>query len=442
MKKNYLNLFMSIFLLLTFISSNCQVGIGTTTPRGILDLNSPIESNLGLVLPANLSPTNIVNPQGDTVAEGTMIYDSTDKCVKYFNGTSWSECLEENSTGSALDDSSVVVECSGGFSGNFIKETALSEATYQVTITNNSFYTAKLNFQPNDLGVSGVSGIEVSSVSPTTINLEPEASQIITYSLSGTPQEHGDLTATWNNRILSCTSTVNIGEVVNESVKKLVRVAYYARFSIGSVQFPAFNSQLNNPVNYGRTGTHKGDFDGFSFTDITSTLSNLTIDQLINSYDIISIGYSHLSISDAAKVKQYVDAGGIAIIKLDNNMGTSLLNAFGGKGSVTSGRATPATLTNSHEINNGIFGNATNVQLFGFASSGRVLTSQLADDSEVLSTQGNVAQVFLTGQDNRAIFFWDEGVFRNSRVSGNIINTPQEIALHNYISYMLRKKEL
>lgn len=431
MKKNYLNLFMSILLLLTFISSNCQVGIGTTTPRGILDLNSPIESNLGLVLPANLSPTNIVNPQGGTVAEGTMIYDTTNKCVKYFIGTSWSNCLCDSCGGA---EQNVVVDCSQGFSSSYQAGVALSEATYKVIITNNSFSPASLTFQTSDLVLSGVSGINVSSVSPTTINLEPEASEVITYNLSGTPEGQGELTATWNNRTLSCTNTVNDDE--------LVRVGYYARFSIGSAEFPAFNSQLNNPVNYGRSGTHEGSFDGFSFTNITSTLSNLTVDQLINSYDIISIGYRNLNINDANKIKEYVDAGGIAIINLDENIGTNLLNAFGGTGRVLSGRATPVSLTNSHVINNGVFGNAINVQLSGAASSGRVLISQLADGSTVLATQNDVAQVFLTGADDRAIFFWDEGVFRNPSISGNVINTPQETALHNYISYMLRKKGL
>jgi hypothetical protein len=71
MKRNYIIIFMSIFLLLTFISSNCQVGIGTSTPRGILDLNEPTISNKGLVLPVNTSTANMINPQGGAITAGT-----------------------------------------------------------------------------------------------------------------------------------------------------------------------------------------------------------------------------------------------------------------------------------------------------------------------------------------------------------------------------------
>lgn len=41
-----------------------QVGIGTTTPRGGLDINKPTTNTYGLVLPTNASPSNMVNPQG------------------------------------------------------------------------------------------------------------------------------------------------------------------------------------------------------------------------------------------------------------------------------------------------------------------------------------------------------------------------------------------
>lgn len=40
-----------------------QVGIGTTTPRGALDINKPTTNTLGLVLPTNSDTSNIVNPQ-------------------------------------------------------------------------------------------------------------------------------------------------------------------------------------------------------------------------------------------------------------------------------------------------------------------------------------------------------------------------------------------
>jgi len=87
------NKYLLILLVMLFQIANSQVGIGTTAPRGALDINKPTTYNMGLVLPTNASTGNIINPQGGNVAEGTIIYDSSMKCVKVFNGTAWSNCL-------------------------------------------------------------------------------------------------------------------------------------------------------------------------------------------------------------------------------------------------------------------------------------------------------------------------------------------------------------
>ena len=58
-------LLLSIFM---YVNGSCQVGIGTTSPRGALDINSPTTNNKGLVLPTNSNPTNMTNPQGGSLA--------------------------------------------------------------------------------------------------------------------------------------------------------------------------------------------------------------------------------------------------------------------------------------------------------------------------------------------------------------------------------------
>ncbi|WP_333661371.1 hypothetical protein [Chishuiella changwenlii] len=428
MKNNYFMILLSLISIMICIPVYCQVGIGTTTPRGALDINSPITNNLGLVLPVNSATENILNPQGGTIAEGTIMYDSTNKCVKYFNGNEWSNCLCDTCNSSSTP--TVAADCSQGFSGIYQQEVPLSGATYKVTLTNNSFTTANITFQTSDLVLSGVDGITVASVTPTTATIQPGASQIVTYNLSGTPATDGTLNGVWNKITLNCTNNI--------PVDKMIRVAYWSTYSLGSNNFSDFNSQLINPINYGKSGTHTGNFEGFVFKNITSTLSTLTVEELIDSYDIISIGYDNMSIVDATKIRQYVDGGGLAVINFDSNIGTNIFNAFGGTGNVGSGVLTAVTNTNS--INNGIFGNSTNVSMAAVGSFGFVNANQLASNSTILATNGAAAQVFLMGTDDRAIFFWDEGVFRHSSVSGNVIDTPQEIALHNYISYMLRKK--
>ena len=66
------------FLLGGIHSSTAQVGINTTTPNGILDINSTTH---GFVLPrVALTATNVqapvTNPQGGAVAIGTLIYNT------------------------------------------------------------------------------------------------------------------------------------------------------------------------------------------------------------------------------------------------------------------------------------------------------------------------------------------------------------------------------
>lgn len=63
--------------------SNAQVGIGTVTPKGVLDLNDDSGTNkYGLVLPrVSLSRTDlaspVLNPQGGNPAIGTVVYNTT-----------------------------------------------------------------------------------------------------------------------------------------------------------------------------------------------------------------------------------------------------------------------------------------------------------------------------------------------------------------------------
>ncbi|WP_150114796.1 hypothetical protein [Chryseobacterium sp. IHB B 17019] len=409
-----------------------QVGIGTTTPRGALDINKPTTNTLGLVLPTNTSTANIVNPQGGDLAEGTIIYDSQLKCVKVFDGNQWSNCLCDDC---APTTPPVAVDCSSlGFTGNFQSGTPLFGATYQVSITNNSLSPiGPITYQTSDLVLSGINGITVTSVSPTSGSLNPGQSQVITYNLSGTPFTDGPLTGSWSKINLSCSSTVNVGLGV--------RFAYWSSYSIGSGEQTIFNSQLQNPANYGSSGTYNAAFTGFSFSNITSTLSTLSVADLLARYDIICTGFGNMPVAEAAKIKAYVDGGGVAIILFDSGgNGTNLLNAFGGTGNLDSG--TINATTNSNSINNGVFGNTTNITINGAGSYGNITTSQLPPGSTILAELTNSPKVFISGNDNRAIFFWDEGVFRNTSVNSNIIDTPQERFLHNIMAYALGKAGL
>ena len=110
MKKSFILSFLHIGLL-----TYAQVGIGTTTPRGALDINKPTTNDNGLVLPTNSDVSNIINPQnGGSPVPGTIMYDSTLDCVRlYRENNSWSNCVgEKNSSEAAIKGKGVFMATS------------------------------------------------------------------------------------------------------------------------------------------------------------------------------------------------------------------------------------------------------------------------------------------------------------------------------------------
>ncbi|UKB86021.1 hypothetical protein LF887_10460 [Chryseobacterium sp. MEBOG06] len=68
------------------MGSDGKFGIGTPNPQGVVDISS---ANSALVLPRNISPpTNVNSP-----VNGMIIYDSTYKTLRYFNGIQWSTVI-------------------------------------------------------------------------------------------------------------------------------------------------------------------------------------------------------------------------------------------------------------------------------------------------------------------------------------------------------------
>ena len=67
-----------------------NVGIGTTTPEGALDVKS---TTTGLVVPRVANTAAVVNPQGGAIPNGTLIYDLSSNCIKAYENSSWTSCL-------------------------------------------------------------------------------------------------------------------------------------------------------------------------------------------------------------------------------------------------------------------------------------------------------------------------------------------------------------
>lgn len=85
------------------IYSSAQVGIGTTTPAGALDLNPTVATNYGFVAPrvaltSTIIEAPVVNPQTGAIPAGTVVYNTATAGVApnnvgpglyYWNGTKW-----------------------------------------------------------------------------------------------------------------------------------------------------------------------------------------------------------------------------------------------------------------------------------------------------------------------------------------------------------------
>jgi hypothetical protein len=183
--------------------SFAQVGIGTTTPQAssILDLTA---TNKALLLTRVANTGTISTP-----INGMLIYDISSNCVKIYQNSAWSDCIGTPATPAVTNDCAI-----NGFEGTYTSGFAMAAANkFTVTITNNSFSTANISFATTDLVLSGVSGLSVSAVSPATASLNAGQSQLVTYTLAGTPTSVGTLTGTWTKLSLNCVKTKSVSGI-------------------------------------------------------------------------------------------------------------------------------------------------------------------------------------------------------------------------------------
>ena len=202
MKKNILPI---VFLFLFAFSASSQVVIGTDTPApsSIFHLESTDKG----FLPPRMTEAQMNAIQSPV--EGLIIYclDCPSKGFKYFDGVSWTSLTADPAPTVTVDTEQ------DGFTGTFVEGIELNDQTLSVTVTNASFSSAALSFDPSNISFTGgVTGITVSAVSPTTATLAQAGDlQKVTYTLEGTPVGFGTLTAELNIAgILTGSTTVTV----------------------------------------------------------------------------------------------------------------------------------------------------------------------------------------------------------------------------------------
>lgn len=238
-------------------------------------------------------------------------------------------------------------------------------------------------------------------------------------------------------------------------VKKRVTIGYWAGlwdgnlYALGGTGFPTFNSQLKSMINYGPAGIYNK-VGGIDFQQYqTEELDNFTGAQLKMVVDVFCVGVQvgvDLDPSLVTKIKDFADLGGVVIVLFDSGRNTPAFQIFGGNGNVGTGGLTSYSIAGKVG-SSGVFGTvAGGTAINGAQTTGRVLNSQLASGSEILAREGGAnssqAGIWTTGPNGRIIFFWDEGVFRNTSISTTIINTEQEKYLHNIMAYAFDKLSL
>lgn len=263
-----------VYIFLFSVVLNAQIGIGTPAPHKETNLHLA-DKNKALLLNHVYEKAAFTDPRS-----GMLFYDKEDECFRgYANGV-FTDCF-----GSLKADPIVKVE-GPGFKGTYIRGKVLNDATFEITVTNNTFDPVELGFHINDLIIDNnditVSSVYLSGSSNTTTtqisqNLVSGASKTIVYKVTGTPSApYVYISALWNK--------------VNLEFEHSTEVKYELDCSKGSWHVDISPPVINNLQNHQYyTGTYKIpytiDATGFVFDAFTQTSNGLVMtgEQLVGS---------------------------------------------------------------------------------------------------------------------------------------------------------------
>ena len=244
-----------------------QIGIGTPTPHENADIHLA-NKNRTIILNHVDDKSAITNPY-----DGMIFYDVTEKCFRGYANGEFTDCF-----GVKTEAVPPVVSAEGpGFVGEYISGQSLSNSSFMVTVSNNSFSLAQIGFAITDLNITD-SNIEVSAVKYFNesnsltdlpnggLSFASGASYKIVYILTGTPVQPGSITGNWNKLSLNYSDSINVEYKLNCDSGTLVNIQ------------PNLSQGLRSGVAY--NGEYKITFsgaNGFVFPAESYTVSGLTL---------------------------------------------------------------------------------------------------------------------------------------------------------------------
>ncbi|WP_353148761.1 hypothetical protein [Chryseobacterium sp.] len=251
--KNLASKMTDILFLALSLSAYSQIGMNTTAPRGALDINSPTTNDKGLVLPTNADPKNLINPMGGSIAEGTVMYDSTLRCIRFFRPTGWSNCLSDNPT------PAFQLDCNGTLTGTYTAGVS-SNGTKIINYTGGQGQA----YAAINIASTGVTGLSATAPAGTMAN----GSGSITLTISGTPSATGTANFTVNLGGTSCSFQVQVGSN-NNFTFKCDQAQFFGITSIGGIS----TGQLRIPYTNGNGASYAGGqtFASSQVTGLTAT---------------------------------------------------------------------------------------------------------------------------------------------------------------------------
>lgn len=269
-----------------------RVGINTELPSATLEIHKP--SGVDVTVPQGvLFPkfTTAERKEFRGVVEGTMIYNTTKKCLEIYKGefngiAQWSCCCSSSNGG--VDDgdfAEYVALTSSGFTGSYIAGAELTDAhTVSFTIKNNSISSLKGLDLSNSVVLTNERGnIAVKPNQHKSVDIAPGETKKITFILSGTLGIAGNnaLTAIFNYKGITESQSTNVKQGISGNFVSQTRHEVSLNYKNIPVQGKLTSRSRQFRVEIPYTGATVGaEYDAVRVTKATATGQNNDINNL------------------------------------------------------------------------------------------------------------------------------------------------------------------